>query len=100
MLLLLLGWHQKGASGCWVVTCHPSSLWIVLPRTVCTRVPAARPWLLPRYFGTRASTEVHVLTAESGYRSFSLQTPTALPPTSPETFAFALAPNKDIYAIE
>lgn len=56
--------------------------------------------LLPRYYGSTGATAVHVLTAQSLYTSISLSTPTALPPTSPETFAFALAPNKDIYAIE
>ncbi len=45
------------------------------------------------------STEVHVLSAASGYRQFSLQTGTALGETGDE-FEFALAPNRDLVAIK
>lgn len=44
------------------------------------------------------STEVHVLSASSGYGSFSLQTGTPLHETG-DSFEFLLAPNRDIYAI-
>ena len=45
------------------------------------------------------TTEVHVLSAASGYSQFSLETGTALGPTD-DTFAFALAPNRDVVAIK
>ena len=45
------------------------------------------------------STEVHVLSAASNYQSFILQTGTALHET-PADFEFALAPNRDLYAIK
>jgi hypothetical protein len=45
------------------------------------------------------STEVHVLSAASGYHSFSLQTGTALHETG-ANFEFALAPNRDLFAIK
>lgn len=48
--------------------------------------------------GTR-STEVHVLSAASGYRQFVLQTGTALHETD-ATFEFALAGNRDLFAIK
>ena len=44
------------------------------------------------------STEVHILSAGSGYKSFSLQTGTALHETD-EAFSFAVMPNKDLVAI-
>jgi V8-like Glu-specific endopeptidase len=46
-----------------------------------------------------SSTEVHVLSAASDYRSFSLQTGTALHETGDE-FEFALARNGDLFAIK
>ncbi|EFJ45170.1 hypothetical protein VOLCADRAFT_94609 [Volvox carteri f. nagariensis] len=51
-----------------------------------------------KYAGTSA-TEVHVTTASSNYNRFSLQTPTALPITSPATWKFMLGSNEDIYAV-
>ncbi|WP_438040517.1 hypothetical protein [Sorangium sp. So ce128] len=45
------------------------------------------------------TTEVHVLSAASNYQQFILQTGTALHPTD-DTFAFAIAPNRDIFAIK
>jgi protease II len=45
------------------------------------------------------STEIHVLSAASGYQQFSLQTGTALHETD-GTFAFAVAPNRDVFAIK
>lgn len=45
------------------------------------------------------STEVHVLSAESRYQKFQLQTGTALHETD-ETFEFLLAPNRDLFAIK
>lgn len=45
------------------------------------------------------STEIHVLSAESRYRAFTLQTGTCLPETGPE-FDFLLAPNLDLVAIK
>lgn len=45
------------------------------------------------------STEVHVLSAAGNYQSFSLQTGTALHET-PADFEFALAPNRDLFAIK
>ena len=45
------------------------------------------------------NTEIHVLTAASKYKSFGLQTGTALGPTD-ESYAFAIGPNRDIYAIK
>jgi hypothetical protein len=44
------------------------------------------------------STEVHVLSAESGYEQFSLHAATALAETGANV-EFALAPNRDLYAI-
>ena len=48
--------------------------------------------------GTR-STEIHVLSAASGYQSFSLQTGTALHETD-ATFEFAVASNRDVFAFK
>lgn len=48
--------------------------------------------------GTK-STEVHVLSGESNYQQFVLQTGTALHETD-ENFAFAVAPNRDVFAIK
>ena len=45
------------------------------------------------------TTEIHVLSAASGYQQFSLQTGTALHPTD-HTFAFCLAANGDVFAIK
>ena len=45
------------------------------------------------------STEVHVLSAASGYQSFSLQTGTGLHETGDE-FEFALASNRDLFAFK
>jgi hypothetical protein len=45
------------------------------------------------------STEVHVLSAASGYQAWALQTGTALHETDGR-FAFALAPNRDVVAIK
>lgn len=45
------------------------------------------------------STELHVLTAASNYKSFSLHTGTPLEET-PEGFAFAVASNGDLFAIK
>ncbi|HET8936065.1 MAG TPA: hypothetical protein VFN67_21610 [Polyangiales bacterium] len=45
------------------------------------------------------STEVHVLSAVSGYREFSLQTGTALHETD-DTFTFVLARNRDLVALK
>jgi hypothetical protein len=45
------------------------------------------------------STEVHVLSAASGYRQFSLQTGTVLHETD-GSFDFALAGNRDLFAIK
>jgi hypothetical protein len=45
------------------------------------------------------STEVHILSASSGYKNFSLQTGTALHETD-DTFTFLLAPNRDIFTIK
>lgn len=44
------------------------------------------------------STEVHILSAELGYRKFANQTRTALAPTD-DTWAFVIAHNRDIVAI-
>lgn len=44
-------------------------------------------------------TEIHVLSAASGYQQFSLQTKTALHPTD-DTFEFGIAPNGDVFAIK
>ncbi|KAJ7571522.1 hypothetical protein O6H91_01G167100 [Diphasiastrum complanatum] len=48
--------------------------------------------------GTR-STEIHVLSASSGYQSFVLQTGTNLHETD-HTFDFAIASNRDLFAIK
>lgn len=48
--------------------------------------------------GTK-STEVHVLSAKDNYQSFALQTGTALHETD-DAFDFALAPNRDLFAIK
>src|SRR2546430_1785807 len=45
------------------------------------------------------STEVHVLSAGSTYRQFSLQTGTILAETGNE-FSFLLAPNRDLIAVK
>jgi hypothetical protein len=45
------------------------------------------------------STEVHVLSAVSGYQEFSLHTGTALHETD-ETFTFVLARNRDLVALK
>jgi hypothetical protein len=45
------------------------------------------------------STEVHVLSAVSNYQEFVLRTGTALHETD-DTFAFALAPNRDLFVIK
>ena len=45
------------------------------------------------------TTEIHVLSAASGYKNFSLQTGTALHPTD-QTFEFAVPPNRDVFAIK
>jgi hypothetical protein len=44
-------------------------------------------------------TEIHVLTAASKYKSFGLQTGTALGPTD-DGYVFGIGPNRDIYAIK
>ncbi|MBB5020038.1 hypothetical protein HNQ59_003346 [Chitinivorax tropicus] len=48
--------------------------------------------------GTR-STEIHILNARTGYRSFNLQTGTALHETG-DNFDFAVLPNRDVMAIK
>ncbi|WP_437502239.1 tyrosinase family protein [Sorangium sp. So ce1099] len=45
------------------------------------------------------TTEIHVLSASSGYQQFSLQTGTALHQTD-ATFEFAVAANRDVFAIK
>jgi hypothetical protein len=45
------------------------------------------------------TTEVHVLSAASGYQAFSLETGTALQQT-PSGFDFGIGPNGDVYAIQ
>jgi Astacin (Peptidase family M12A) len=45
------------------------------------------------------STEVHILSAASNYQSYSLQTGSVLHETD-TTFEFALAPNRDLFAIK
>ena len=45
------------------------------------------------------TTEIHVLSAASGYKEFSLQTGTALHPTD-QTFEFGIAGNRDVFAIK
>lgn len=45
------------------------------------------------------STEIHVLSAASGYQQFSLHTGTSLHETS-DDFEFLIAPNRDIFAIK
>jgi hypothetical protein len=45
------------------------------------------------------TTEIHVLSASSGYKQFSLQTGTALE-VAPDDFDFALASNLDLFAIK
>jgi len=44
-------------------------------------------------------TEVHVLAADAAYQAFSRQNDTLLDPTD-ETWQFAIAPNRDVYAIK
>lgn len=44
------------------------------------------------------TTEIHILTADSGYKTFSRQTGTALPPTD-HNWDFGIAPNRDVFAI-
>jgi hypothetical protein len=44
-------------------------------------------------------TEVHVLSADSNYQEWALQTGTALHETD-DTFEFAVAPNRDLFAIK
>ena len=54
-----------------------------------------------RQYGTGTnSTEVHVLTASSGYQLFSLHTGTILHETTGNQFTFLLASNDDIFAIK
>ena len=43
-------------------------------------------------------TELHILTAASGYKTFALQTGTALHETD-QNWDFAIAPNRDVFAI-
>jgi hypothetical protein len=43
-------------------------------------------------------TEVHILTATSGYKTYSIQTKTALGQTGP-TWDFGVGPNRDVFAI-
>jgi len=43
-------------------------------------------------------TEIHILTATSGYKTFSMQTGTALHPTD-QNWDFGIAPNRDVFAI-
>jgi hypothetical protein len=47
----------------------------------------------------QSSTEVHILSATSNYQQFSLQTGTALHKTDGDAWDFALAPNRDVFAI-
>ncbi|MGM9489603.1 trypsin-like serine peptidase [Ideonella sp. YS5] len=49
--------------------------------------------------GASGTTEIHVLSAASGYQQFSLQTRTALHPTD-HTFEFGVAANRDVFAIK
>lgn len=48
----------------------------------------------------QSSTEVHILSAASNYQQFSLQTGTALHKTNGSAWDFALAPNRDVFAIK
>ena len=48
----------------------------------------------------QSSTEVHILSAASNYQQFSLHTGTALHKTSADTWDFALASNRDVFAIK
>lgn len=43
-------------------------------------------------------TEIHILSADSGYRQFSVQTATALGPVD-RNWEFGIAPNRDVFAI-
>ena len=47
-----------------------------------------------------STTEVHVLSAASGYKDFALHTATGLHETPGDTFAFAVAENRDLFAIK
>lgn len=48
----------------------------------------------------QSSTEVHILSAASNYQQFALQTGTALHKTNADAWNFALAPNRDVFAIK
>jgi hypothetical protein len=62
-------------------------------------VAANRDLLAIKKSGTgTGSTEIHVLSAASGYQQFSLQTGTVLHETD-ATWAFAVAMNWDVFAI-
>lgn len=54
---------------------------------------------IKKYGAGISKTEVHVLSAASGYKTFSLHTDTCLHETG-DNFEFCLAPNRDLYAIK
>lgn len=54
---------------------------------------------LKKQGGGTNSTEIHVLSAASGYQQFILQTGTPLEPTD-GNWAFAVAPNRDLFIIK
>ena len=76
-----------------------------VPTTQPASVPATSPvssdlrLVAMNHTGTGTS-EVHILTAASNYKQFSLETGTALEASTAGQWAFAFAPNADLYAIK
>ncbi len=62
-------------------------------------VAANRDLIMIKKQGAGNSTEVHVLSADSSYRQFSLQAGTRLHPTD-DNWAFAVADNRDVFGIK
>ena len=65
----------------------------------CFAVASNRDLVVIKMQG-QSSTEIHILSAASNYQKFSLQTGTALHKTTADAWDFALASNRDVFAIK
>jgi hypothetical protein len=61
--------------------------------------PGRYVWGIKKYGTASGTTEIHMLNPSTGYRTFSLQTRTALPQTG-DNWKFLVANNGDVFAIK
>lgn len=85
--------------GASTITLAPTAQHVTDERFVFLIGPNDNLYMISRSNTGSKRTELHVLSAASGYRQFILQLGTALHETD-ATFDFAIAPNRDLFAIK